>query len=147
MAELAGDRAVFNTKTNPCSYVSKYTFVLPGTPGATLTPAGDSYGTVSIGSNGVATLKGYLADKTSIARTVPVSKNGAWPLFVPLSSRKGVLISWIYLTDRPTDDFNGAGIWLTPPKPTATYYPAGFTYAQTLAGSRYTPPATAADRV
>jgi len=81
-ADLTGDRATFNARTNPCLYVGKYTFVLPGIPGATLTPDGNSYGTVSIGSNGVVKLTGYLADKTSIAKSVPVSKNGEWPLFV-----------------------------------------------------------------
>lgn len=146
-ADLSGDRAVFNARTNPCSHVGKYTFVLPGMPGSTLVPAGNSFGTVTIGSNGVATLKGFLADKTSIAQTVPVSKNGEWPLYIPRPSRKGVLIAWINLTNRPTDDFSGAGIWLMPPLATAAYYPAGFAYAQTLVGSRYTPPTVVGGRV
>ena len=147
IAGLSGDRAVFNTLTNPCSHVGKYTFVLPGTPGATLTPEGNSYGTVTIGSDGVATLKGFLADKTSIAQTVPVSKNGEWPLYLPRPSRKGVLIAWINLTNRPTDDFSGQGVWLMPPLAIAAYYPGGFAYAQTLVGSRYTPPAVAGGNV
>jgi len=46
-------------------------------PGATLTPDGNSYGTVSIGSNGVVKLTGYLADKTSIAKSVPSRKTAS----------------------------------------------------------------------
>ncbi len=143
IAELSGDRAVFNARTNPCSHAGKYTFVLPGTPGSTLTPAGDSYGTITIDSNGVAILKGSLADKTSIALSVPVSKHGDWPLFVPRPARKGVLIAWMNLTNRVADDFNGAAVWLMPPLATAAYYPAGFACAQTLVGSRYMPPTVA----
>ncbi len=146
-AVLTGDRAGFNARTYPCVYAGKYTFVLPGTPGATLTPEGNSYGTVSINNNGVVNLKGYLASKSSIAQKVPLAKNGEWPLYVPLKSRKGALLAWISFADRPTDDFSGLAIWALPPLASAAYYPSGFTVAQTLAGSRYTPPTSEDDRV
>ena len=138
LATLNGDRAVF-TKTNPCTHAGKYTFLLPGLPGNDFVPGGMSYGTVSIDSNGVATLKGYLADKTSAAQKTQLSKDGEWPLYVSLYSGKGSLLSWLSFTNAPTNDFSGDLSWIKPPS-TAKYYRDGFALQPTLVGARYTPP-------
>ena len=140
VAALNGDRAIF-TKTNPCTLAGKYTLVLPGLPGDNFVPGGASYGTVSIGSNGVATLKGYLSDKTSAAQKGQLSKNGEWPLYIPLYSGKGSLLSWIGFTNRLNDDFHGLLNWSKPALPTAKYYKLGFTTNESLVvGSRYAAP-------
>jgi hypothetical protein len=140
LATLSGDRAVF-TKSNPNTNAGKYTFLLPGLPGDAFVPGGTSYGTVSIDGNGVATLKGFLSDKTSAAQKAPLSKNGEWPLYIPLYSGKGSLLSWIAFTNRATDDFHGLLNWSKPAQPTTKYYPLGFaTNENTLVGARYTPP-------
>ena len=140
LAMLNGDRAVF-TKTNPCTHAGKYTFLLPGLPGAVLVPGGTSYGTVSIDSNGVATLKGYLSDKTGAAQKISLSKNGEWPLYIPLYSGKGSLLSWIAFTNRVTDDFNGLLNWSKPSLATVKFYPLGFATNQNVAvGARYAAP-------
>lgn len=139
-AELTGDRAVF-TKTNPCTLAGKYTLVLPGLPGDNFVPGGASYGTVSIDSNGVATLKGFLSDKTSASQKGQLSKNGEWPLYIPLYSNKGSLLSWIGFTNRLTDDFHGLLNWSKPAQPTAKYYKLGFATNENVGvGSRYTAP-------
>ena len=140
VAALNGERAVF-TKTNPCTLAGKYTFVLPGLPGDSFVPGGASYGTVSIDSNGVATLKGFLSDKTSAAQKGQLSKNGEWPLYIPLYSNKGSLLSWIGFTNRLNDDFNGLLNWGKPALATAKYHPLGFTTNEsTVVGSRYAAP-------
>lgn len=139
-ATLAGDRAIY-TKTNPCPYAGKYTALLPGLPGDAFVPGGTSYGTVSIDSNGVATLKGFLSDKNGGAQKGQVSRNGDWPLYIPLYSGKGSILSWVTFENRVNDDFHGDLNWSKPPLPTAKYYPSGFTTNEaTLIGSRYTAP-------
>src|SRR5262249_59550123 len=80
---LAGDRAVFKAPAYPCTNAGKYTFFISGFAGSATAPAGHSYGTATIDSNGVVKMSAFLADKTKGAQTVPLSKNGLWPLYVP----------------------------------------------------------------
>lgn len=141
-AALEGDRATF-TKTNPCTYAGKYTALLPGLPGDAFVPGGTSYGTVTIDSNGVVTLKGFLSDKTGGAQKGQVSRNGHWPLYIPLYSKKGSILSWVTFEDRVNDDFHGDLNWSKPPLPGSKYYTNGFTTnIVELVGARYTAPLT-----
>jgi hypothetical protein len=147
-ATLEGDRATFSKTSNPCPLAGKYTLLLPGLPRDAFVPGGHSYGTVSIDSNGVATLKGYLADKTSAAQKAPLSKDGQWPLYVPLYSGKGSLLSWIGFEDQSTNDFHGLLNWSKPMLPTAKYYPGGFTTNEAeVVGSRYVAPVGVTSRI
>jgi len=61
-AQLLGDRAVFNSKTNPAPYAGIYTLVVPGQIDPADGPEGDGVGTLKVDSNGVASLAGTLAD-------------------------------------------------------------------------------------
>jgi hypothetical protein len=146
-AELEGDRAIFNSRTNPCPNSGKYTFVLPGTPDLTDVPGGDSYGTVSVDGNGMITLRGFLSDKTSAVQKVPLSKNGDWPLYVPLYAGKGSLLSWVSFNDQETSDFSGDSTWSKPAVLKSKYYPSGFIYPQPITGSRYSAPVSVANRI
>jgi hypothetical protein len=146
-ASLNGDRAVFS-KINPCTNAGKYTFTLPGLPYDMFVPGGDSYGTITIDSNGVASIKGYLADKTTAVQKAPLSRNGELPLYVSLYSGKGSLLAWLAFENRAGDDFHGDLNWSKPPQPTAKYYPLGFSTNQnTLVGSHYLAPAGTTGRV
>ncbi len=141
-AILEGDRAVFS-KTRPCLLAGKYTLALPGLPGDDFVPGGASYGTVTIDSNGVASLKAVLADKTTASVKSTISKNGDWPLYFPLYSGKGSVLSWITFEERTFDDFHGNLNWSKPSLPTAKYYPLGFiTNFVEVIGSRYFAPIT-----
>jgi hypothetical protein len=146
MAELAGDRAVF-CKTNPASFAGKYTFVVLGSPGSTLAPEGDSYGTASMDSNGLVKVKGYLADKNSFAAKVPVARSGQWPLYASLYSGKGALLGWAAFTNQAATDFEGVLSWNKPVISTAIYYPGGFSSEAALLGSRYAAPVGPTNRV
>jgi hypothetical protein len=145
-AQFLGDRALFNA-TNPAPQTGKYTMILLGSPGAALAPEGDSYGTASVDLKGVVILKGSLADKSSIAGKVPLSKNGHWPLYVSLYGGKGALLGWATFADGPTTDFDGVMSWIKPVLSTTKYYPDGFTSEAALLGSRYAPPVGATNRV
>jgi hypothetical protein len=138
-ADLTGDRAVF-TRTQPATQAGKYTLVLLGSPGSSLAPGGDSYGTVSVDALGRVKVKATLADKSVLAGKVSLSKNGYWPLYAALYGGQGALMGWIHFADQPTTDFDGVVSWIKPALPTARYYPAGFTSETALLGSRYTRP-------
>ena len=119
------DRAVFNSKTNKAPQAGLYTLVVPGGEDSSLVPGGTGYGTVSVDSAGQVRLFGSLADGTSISLSVPLSKSGRWPLYVPLYHNRGSLSGW--LTILPDPDFSGDVSWIKPADSKAVFYPNGFT--------------------
>jgi hypothetical protein len=145
-AHLLGDRAAGGT-TNPAAAPGKYTLILLGSPGTALAPGGDSYGTASIDSRGNIRVKGSLADKTVIASRTSLSRDGHWPLHIPLYAGKGGLLGWINFKSGPATDLDGVMSWIKPAISTAPFYPNGFTSEAALLGSRYVPPVGSTGRV
>jgi hypothetical protein len=147
LAQLLGDRAIFNATTNLAPLAARYTLVLPGSP-ATDLPEGDGWGVMRVTTGGIGVLSGALAEGAKLTRSVSISKNGAWPLYAPLYEIRGSLLGWVQFdTNAPSDDLNGLVDWSKPALPTARFYPAGFTNQMTLTGSRYVPPVTSTNRV
>jgi hypothetical protein len=158
-ANLLGDRALFNAVSNPArSLTSKYTMLVPGTPGLTNAPTGNGYGLISVAANGTVTLAGELADGARITQAVPLAKTGEWPLYVPLYSGPlvytnsilnvltskqfyGAVIGWVTFTSNCAPTLNGLVVSIKKPLASQAYYPAGFTNQANLLGSSYTPPA------
>lgn len=139
-AHLAGDRAVFS-KTNPCVHAGRYTMVWPGRVGDEFVPGGSSYGALVVSSNGVLSMKGYLADQTSFSHKGQLSRDGFWPFYVPLYSAKGSLFSWLAFAGGATNNIQGLLHWTKPVVSGAKFYSAGFaTNRSEILGSRYTPP-------
>lgn len=146
-AQLIGDRAVFNSKTNPAPYAGVYTLVFPGQVDPGDGPEGDGFGTCKVASNGLATFAGTLADGTKVSQKVPLSMNGQWPLYIALYSGGGSALSWLTLTNRTTDDVNGLLSWIKPAFPKAKQYPGGFTNETMTSGSLYIRPASSTNQV
>jgi len=69
-----------------------------------------------------------------------VSKEGAWPLYIPLYGGQGSVWSWMAFANTGTNDVSGIVSWIKPNLPRVTYYPASFTNSSYASGSRYTPP-------
>jgi hypothetical protein len=141
IAPLAGDRAVFDGRQRLAPQVGPYTMVIPGGDSASV-PNGDSYGTVTVDKTGKVKLTGSLADGTKITQTVTISKNGEWPLFIPLYAGQGSLFGWLNFATTATNDISGDVVWLKSNIPTARFYPAGFSLPGTAEGFRYHPPAS-----
>jgi hypothetical protein len=143
-AVLMGDRAPVFAGTNTSPFKGKYTLIVPGSEDAAASPGGDGFGTVLVGANGKLTFHGMLADGTPATQSVPLSKNGCWPLYVALYGGKGSILSWAMLnTDpAPSASISGGLSWIKPALPTARYYPEGFNVWPELAGSTYEPPGT-----
>jgi uncharacterized protein (DUF2147 family) len=139
-APLLGDRTIFNSKTNPASFAGSYTIILPGQDDGDAGPEGDGFGTIKIDGNGGATLAGTLADGTKISFKAPLSMHGQCPVYVPLYSGYGSILSWLTVTNRPMDDITGLLSWIRPAQIKAKYYAGGFTNETTAIGSAYLRP-------
>jgi hypothetical protein len=121
--------------------------IIPGTTDPAAGPGGDGYGAVKVDAAGTARLTGKLADGTTLAQKAPLSKNGEWPLYLALYSRKGSLCSWVQFdTSLPAASLAGTLNWFKPTVPKGLYAP-GFTNETPLTGSSYSPPATKTSRV
>lgn len=154
VADLIADRATFDGKYNIPNQVGSYTMILPGNTNAPDEPVGDGYGTVKVSKTGVISFAGALADGTKLTQSAGLSKDGYWPLYVPLYSGKGSTVGWMYFGKSTLVDGNGAdwGInsgrwdngtltadlavsgamaWIKPIQSKAKYYPDGFTIYQT----------------
>ena len=139
-AALTGDRAVFNSSTNPAPYAGKYTLVIPGWENDPSLPLGDGYATVQVNTSGQATFAGVLTDGTKFSQIVPLSKGGFCPLYASLYSGKGSVMSWIAFTNLPGSDINGTLNWIKPTNSSALYR-AGFNNTSEVIGSAYVQPA------
>jgi hypothetical protein len=141
VAALWADRGVFDLKINRAPEAGQYTLVIPGALDSTVEPGGDSYATLSVQAAGQVRLAGTLADGTKFMQSAQVSKDGQWPLYVPLYSGQGSLLSWIAFGVSDSDDLSGVLNWIKPNLPKAKFYPGGFTMNTTASGSRYLKPA------
>ena len=139
-AELAGDRAVFNSNTNPAPYAGKYTLVIPGWESDPSLPLGDGYATVQVSTSGQATFTTVLTDGTKFSQSAMLSKNGFCPLYATLYSGKGSVMCWIAFANLAGSDINGTLNWIKPTNSSA-FYPAGFNNTSEVVGSAYVPPA------
>lgn len=139
-AELTANRAVFDANTNPCPKAGTYTLVIPGTPGATQSPAGDGFALVKVTTAGLATLTGTLADGTPVSQSTALSKSGRWALYAPLYVGRGSILGWLTFTNTSGGDIDGWLGWIRPVQPSVALYTMGFTVVTEAIGSRYTQP-------
>src|SRR6185503_4677082 len=139
IAVLSGDRAGF-ALTNPAPQAGQYTFILPGNDlETTNSPNGHGSGTLTVDTSGKVVLKGVLADGAIISQSSVLSKDGIWPLFVPLHEGKGMLLAWMTFTNLPGTDLVGTVTWIKPARPGAQFYPLGFTNEMMVVASHYAP--------
>ncbi len=146
VAQLLGDRVVFDSRQNRAPMAGTYTFIIPGQDEDPSLPGGDSYGSVQVSTAGIATFKGTLGDTTPVTQSGQISKDGIWPFYISLYSGKGCIVSWLSFTNEPNDDLSGFTAWIKPPVPNARYYPAGFSNDCQAIGSAYVRPAGISSR-
>ena len=143
-SDLTANLTVFNRKTNPAKeFEGYYTVLLPPNPDETGPdlPQGNGYGTLKVDAGGRIRFSATLADGTRISQTAVVSKDGTWPVYIPLYVKKGSLSGWVTFTNVVgVSDLGGTLSWFKPPVPAAKFYPNGFTTEIMLLGSEYTAP-------
>jgi plastocyanin len=139
-AELEGDLAPTFVPPNTSPYQGAYTLIVTNEEAE----FGDGFGTATIDAKGKLKLKATLGDGTTVSQSVPVSKDGMWPLYLPLYSGKGSILSWVQVSTNaaPEASLYGELSWIKPALPTAKYYREGFTNEMDLAGSIYVHPTT-----
>src|SRR5437763_5021902 len=103
VSTLAGDRAVFNSKTNPAPWAGSYTLFFPGNADDPALPSGDGFGAVRVLPTGHARFVGTLADGARVSASATLSRHGLWPVYIPLYLGKGSLVSWLAFTHRAND--------------------------------------------
>jgi hypothetical protein len=138
-SSLSGGRAGYQMAGN-APQAGEYTVVFPGQVGDASLPAGDGYGTLHLGTDGLGTLSGTLADGTSFSQTAWLTAEGDWPLYVSLYAGKGAVLSWMTFTNQVSSDINGAVVWIKQANPAAAQYPAGFISDTKAVGSLYVAP-------
>ena len=139
---VRADKAVFSTPANPAPFAGKYTLNFPGTNEV----AGDGIGTLTVSPAGTVLLNGALADGTVVGQSVPVSRGGWWPMYVPLYAGKGMVMSWVQLSTNDVRSVEGNVVWTKNPVP-GKYYADGFVVMTTVDGGQYlAPPAGATNR-
>ncbi len=144
---LAGDRGTFDARTQPALQAGKYTVVIPGNVGKTVSRQGDGYAAVTVNANGTVLLTGTLADGTHVSQSSAISKNGEWPVYVSLYAGRGSLLGWLTFTNRTSDDVSGRLSWIRPAVATSRLFAAGFATDAESTGSRYVAPIGLATRV
>jgi len=141
MADLLGDRSVFDGRQSLAPQAGQYTIVMAGTNGAADLPGGNSFGTITVNRAGMIRLAGTLADGTPITQGSVTSRDGDWPLFLPLYGGRGLLLSWLKFATSPADDLGGESVWIKPPLPGAKLYPGGFLFRTAASGFHFNRPA------
>jgi hypothetical protein len=140
VSSLVAARCPFNARTIPAPFAGQYTCVISGQGTNPSAPQGYGFGVARVSASGSANVFGTLADGTHISQSAPISGGGVWPLYVPLYSGAGSLISLLTFTNRMIDDLNGMISWTKPGMPNVRYYSAGFTNQSQMVGSTYTVP-------
>jgi hypothetical protein len=133
---LTGGRSTGNSP-----YAGDYTVVIPGLLGDAQIPDGDGYATLHVGTDGMATMNGTLADGSQFMQSAYVTDEGDWPVYVSLYAAKGAIVSWMAFADLAGSDVSGDLVWIKQAGASATSYPAGFTSDTKAIGSLYTAPA------
>lgn len=147
-ASVLCQRQLFNKKTNPAPFVGKYTVVIPGGDAdPAFEPAGFSYGTVNVNGGGRVKLTATLADGTKFSQGATIAMNGYWPLYVPLYSGRGSVMSWVIFAESSEASFTGELNWVKPPNASSRYYPGGFAVRHELTGSSYFVPTSSIEPV
>jgi hypothetical protein len=138
-SDLIANRSVFNATTNPATQFQGYytLFFLPDSAAADF-PQGNGYGILTVDAKGRAKLKGTLGDGTKISQTAIVSRDGSWPVYIPLYAKKGLLSGWVTFTNIVgVSDLDGTLTWAKPSQRPGKFYPAGFTNTVTLEVAKY----------
>jgi hypothetical protein len=138
-SEMHGAPAAFNLTTHPAPYIGTYTVAVPNQDFGASFPLGNGYGSATVDGNGTVKFSGVLADGTKITQSSQLSADGTWPLFVPLYSGKGLLMSWVSFQNRTDDDLHGAINWVKQADVLAKFYSSGFAMAGNTVGAKFTP--------
>ncbi len=135
------DRGVVVPKGGTAAMAGNYTLLLP--PSApSPAPKGYGFALATVSKTGAIKATISLADGTRCSQSVPISKNGVWPLYASLYGAKGLVVGTItFRTVTYLSDLDGDVNWFRPANAKAKTFAQGFANPISLIGSKYvTPP-------
>ena len=140
VANVQADRAYFDGKT-PATTVDarllqnkgRFNVVLPskvqpGNPALSDYPQGHGFGTFTVNSKGICTLRATLADGSGFTASAPLSEDYHWPCYAQLYKKAGSIAGTAFLGGA-TAIGNIVGLdllWFRPGIPNSKYYPYGW---------------------
>ncbi len=65
-----------------------------------------------------------------------ISREGQWPLYIPLYQNKGLLIGCLNVTNEADSDLSGQVSWIKPPSANGSFA-SGFNFQTNVIGSAY----------
>ncbi len=149
VSSVSADRAAYSkTAPAPANLVKSYTLLFPQTLGPGL-PQGTGNATMKIDAAGKVSWIGRLPDGTTVKQSIPLSKDGTWPLFLNLYNKRGVMMGMVTHQALAGSDLDGQLDWRRPADQRAKMFQAGFNIPQAqppvpqlaMVGSEYVPPA------
>ncbi len=144
-ATLSGDRVPFNATSYPApqagTYMIGFDYVQQNGY-----PEGIGFGVATVGKDGKIKFAGTLGDGTTVSQTTAISKNGEWPFYSSLYKKKGLIISWITITNSGALNITGPYFWQKDADAAAKYYPGGFNWSASVVSSTFNP-ATSGSRI
>lgn len=145
VSAVSANRAPYSkTAPAPTSFVKSYTLFFPQSLGAGL-PLGSGNATMKIDASGNVSWTGRLPDGTTVKQTVPLTKDGTWPLFLNLYKKRGVMLGQVTHANLAGSDLSASLDWLRGADARAKYFPSGFTITGLgMIGSEYLPPSPGA---
>lgn len=150
---LTANRAAYSAASPaPAGVVGRYTILMPQAgviADPIRDPRGNGIGTFAVGTDGLVSWRGVLADGTRVSQRQPLTKDNTWPLYVSLYRGRGVMLGQVTMDGtQATSDLNGKVNWFKPSISTERYFPLGFrVVGADFLGSKYTPPARGASAI
>jgi hypothetical protein len=141
VSSVTADRAIYKSFVAPCPKAGKYTLVIPGSDETSPIEMGEGYGSLSVDASGSIRFTGALADGTKVTQSAKISKQGLWPVYIPLYTGKGSVLSWLTFTNQPEQDLTGVLSWIKLGGVKGAYYTNGFAAESQVVGSSYVAPA------
>ena len=157
-SSITADLALFNKTNITTAFAKTHTMLIPGFTNLSDGPRGYGYATLYVTTNGLIKPAGAFADGQALKQNVAISKQGLWPLYVPLyrsvrvftnlavtnsivlktnkSYFQGSALGWINLSSAP----DGNVSWIKTGW-TNAINPNGFTNVTAVLGSIYQAPA------
>ncbi|MGD0412730.1 MAG: hypothetical protein ABSC18_13630, partial [Verrucomicrobiota bacterium] len=143
---LNGFRAATRLTAGSAVIPGTNVFLIPGDTNASNNlPGGNSYGALTLGTNGAISLVGRLADNTPFSQGAFVSTNfnmtnGIWPFYASLYSGQGIILGWqTWQTAAAPANFEGWVAWSKPARGGAYYTNAFLAYTNSYAAGYVRP--------
>jgi hypothetical protein len=137
-SSLLGNRAIYNSKTNPAPTAGKYTVLIPANALRASSPQGSGFAILKVDTSGVARVAGSLADGTPFTQSAAISKTSTWPFYVLAYSKAGSISGMLTFRNQiGVSDLDGTVNWFRPAQPGAAFFENGFVTQTTMIGSGY----------